>query len=561
MEAELRFDVDLPEGWHALADAGLREEARAVVAAGLDAVLADVGIPARAVPALHRVNVDARDYPAWPTMALSVEGSLAECPPETAARVLASTLGEPLQRVHLEPPAWLTDPEPRGAARSQVTRYLGALASELARRRPAALLTAPLGRRVAEEVAALGAPVSPSDVSAIEGLLRLLVAQRVGIAERAAIAERWRDGRAARESIASIAESLVDAAGPAVRILASRPTLRALGSGSSRERAVAARLRDGAYYDLGLRWPDWRLEVDESLPDGGFAFAVGAQRTTPYFGLGHGEWLEPAEAGYEGPAWLHPRTLAPLVRRRGAADAAPESAMGPLAYALAWLDETLRSLGPCFVTREGIASEIERRAYSSPGLARVFQTRLSVEDLVQGLRLLAAEQVSIRNLRGIIERSCDLDYVMADSSATIVFDDRLPLREAPDGTRLTTPLALAAFVRCGLRRQISAAAPRGGGDIEVLLLDPGVERALAAAWPSDAAPLSDIDRRALLRGLHQHLTWSPESRAPVILTTVEARWALRGVLADLWPQAVILSYQDLTPESSIRPVGRIVPEY
>jgi type III secretory pathway component EscV len=229
---------------------------------------------------------------------------------------------------------------------------------------------------------------------------------------------------------------------------------------------------------------------------------------------------------------------------------------------LASLDVVLREHAPSFVLRRDVEEALGEPATIGTALARTFRLRHSVEALTQVLRRLAAERVSIRNLRRIVEALCDFDYVVADADALIVFDQRLPVPTHPGSAWLADPQTQATFVRTRLKRQITHSALRGGAELPVYLLDADIERELAANRRPDARPPSDSrfgqhEQRALLRGLHEEITWSPSTRAPVILTTLDARGPLRELLADCWPQAMVLAYQDLLADTNIRPLGRI----
>jgi flagellar biosynthesis component FlhA len=157
---------------------------------------------------------------------------------------------------------------------------------------------------------------------------------------------------------------------------------------------------------------------------------------------------------------------------------------------------------------------------------------------------------------------CDFDTVVADGAALIVFDDRLAVRTRPDPAWLADPRTLTAFVRTALKRQITQATLGGKSRLEVWLVDSDIERALVATARPDARQpgngrLSETRERALLRGMHADLGWSVEKRAPVFLTTAEARAPLRALLADQWPAATVVAYQELRADSTIHQLGRI----
>jgi type III secretory pathway component EscV len=44
---------------------------------------------------------------------------------------------------------------------------------------------------------------------------------------------------------------------------------------------------------------------------------------------------------------------------------------------------------------------------------------------------------------------------------------------------------------------------------------------------------------------------------PVIMTSSDVRRAVRGLVAPRFPRVAVLSYEELPPETPVRPVGRL----
>jgi type III secretion protein V len=173
------------------------------------------------------------------------------------------------------------------------------------------------------------------------------------------------------------------------------------------------------------------------------------------------------------------------------------------------------------------------------------------------LRALVAEEVSIRNLRLILEKVLDYDYVLADDLAQIVFDERLTAPTVPDAAWLDDPANLAAFVRTGLKHYLSHKHTKGQNALLVNLLDLKLEQALAAHQKGEV-PLDERQRDRILDGVRaeqgdRYQLASP----PALLTTASARTALREVVALEFPHVPVLAYQELSPDLNIQPLARI----
>jgi hypothetical protein len=561
---ELTVQVHVPRGWAVFADAGLCDAASREIGMGLDATLAQCGVPGRVTVTVQAVDCDPRDHPAEPAMEVSINGSVLRCAPELSARVQAATLEAPLCAGHFATPDWLLAPAATDAARTRARRYAGMLCCELVKQHPSELLTPEAVDAVAATLSAHGAGIAAEDRDALGAILRHLLEQRIGIRALKRIAAHWNAGRAARKSALQIAESLSDDGdGPAVRMLANRATWRSLTLDAGADNTLATSMRDSVYFDLGVLLPAARLECDDSLPDDAFAFSIGAWTTPAVFGLHPHEWLEALEGTQAGDrlAVLHPRTLAPLRLRKCDGTTPPANGIGPLRYLFACLDAALRDLAPCFVRQRAVEEALATPAMVGAASVRVFRMRHGAETLTQVLRRLAAEQVFNRNLRCVVESLCNFDHVTLDAAELIVFDERLAAAVAPNPAWLADPQTLTAFVRIGLKRQITHAVLRGGRELGALLVDRQIEKAFAAVARPDtwngARRLPPDQERALLRGLHECVRWSAGSRAPVLLTTVEARTPLRRLVADVWPLATVLAYQELTADTNIRSLGRV----
>jgi type III secretion protein V len=192
-----------------------------------------------------------------------------------------------------------------------------------------------------------------------------------------------------------------------------------------------------------------------------------------------------------------------------------------------------------------------------PVLVARAKEKLGLEQITRVLRKLASEEISIRNLRAILEHLLEFDYIRCDSARLIVLDDRMPTKRRPDEAWLHDPRTLADFVRTRLKRYISYKHTRGGATLAVYLLDPEIEE-LLATHDSHRGELPEADRARVFAAIAREVR-SPLSSPlrPVLLTSVELRSPLRRLIQTRFPHLPVLCFQELSPDSSIQPIGKI----
>jgi type III secretion protein V len=154
----------------------------------------------------------------------------------------------------------------------------------------------------------------------------------------------------------------------------------------------------------------------------------------------------------------------------------------------------------------------------------------------------------------ILEWVLDYDYVLADEQHCIVLDDRLPALAPPDDAWLHDPVNVAAFLRIGLKRYLGHKHTLGRRVLEVLLVGTDVQRVLneyrmGESWTGEAQILEAV--RAEADKLDPSIT------SPAVLTTTQARAALRQIIAQEFRWLPVMAYQEIAPELNIQPISRI----
>jgi type III secretion protein V len=184
-----------------------------------------------------------------------------------------------------------------------------------------------------------------------------------------------------------------------------------------------------------------------------------------------------------------------------------------------------------------------------PALVReVVPKLIAPAALADVLRRLAEEGISLRNLTDILGA----------------------LADGVPGER--DPVALTEHVRGRLRRAITFQHAGGGGVVPALILDPIIEDTIREAVHKTAAgsylamePRLSAD---IIAAVGEALRAAKDGGAgsagaagsrghPVIVTTADIRRHVRRLIETDHPATAVLSYQELTPDARIQPLGHV----
>ncbi|WP_028588032.1 type III secretion system export apparatus subunit SctV [Desulfocurvus vexinensis] len=173
-----------------------------------------------------------------------------------------------------------------------------------------------------------------------------------------------------------------------------------------------------------------------------------------------------------------------------------------------------------------------------PELVREAARLLPVQKTGEVLQRLVQESVSIRNLRAIFEAIVE----WAPKEKDIV--------------------QLTEYVRSALRRQISFKYTGGTNLLAVVLLDPAVEEEIRKSIRQTSAgaflALDPEKAKAIITGLGKAVgDYSKRRQLPVVLASMDIRRYLRKLIEKDFYDLAVVSYQELTPEVSVHPIGRI----
>ncbi|MDB4940818.1 MAG: Flagellar biosynthesis protein FlhA [Labilithrix sp.] len=203
--------------------------------------------------------------------------------------------------------------------------------------------------------------------------------------------------------------------------------------------------------------------------------------------------------------------------------------------------ELLRTRSADFLGLAEVQRLLDELEQLAPAVVRnVVPKPVSLTLLTDVLRRLVEERVSIRDLRAILEALAGVAGTEKD------------------------PLNLAELVRAQLRRALTFRLTRGAGQLGVVLVDPMIEdtvrravtRTAAGAFLSLAPAAARDVVASLKRAAAEASAQSAPGAAPVFLTQPDIRRFLRKLVESELPDAVVVSFAELLPEVTLRPLAR-----
>jgi hypothetical protein len=290
---------------------------------------------------------------------------------------------------------------------------------------------------------------------------------------------------------------------------------------SSLERAVEP-LRDRLFDELGLILPPVVVEADAALEGNELRLQLNDVRTPPL--------------------------TRPDPERRLSDDAI-----------LQILARQIRNHAGAFVTTDTVHLSLILLSEEYPTLVDAVRARFDLAFLTQVLRALADENISIRDLRPILEALLLLSgTTTVDMSALIVFfpqtADLCPVAEGTTREDLR-PADYADCVRMSLQLQLSHQYAQTENTLKVILLTRDLERRIQRAGQNS---FSDEEQDRLIAAVWHEARPTPgRMMRVVLLTTFTVRRPLRRLIEKELPWLPVVSYQELSPDLTIVPQARI----
>ncbi len=308
-------------------------------------------------------------------------------------------------------------------------------------------------------------------------------------------------------------------------------------------------MRDGLFVELGVRYPGVRARGNPNLPPGSYQIQINeVPVVTGQATLGHVLVNDTVErlklmnvSGFEAinPATRQPAAWVPE-QHKEMLEAAGLTTWDVPGYIILHLAAVLRRHAREFVGVQEAQSMLDQLEKAFPAIVKeVVPKVINVLKLTDILGRLVEEEISIRDLRGILQALAEYGQVEADN------------------------VMLTEHVRAAQKRYVSHKYARGTNTLVVYLLDPQIEEAIRGSIKRTSAGTHlalepDIAQEIVQAVKNECGHLPPTAQRPVILTAMDIRRYVRKLLEyEFNPPFSVVSYQELSPDLNIQPVARI----
>jgi len=307
-------------------------------------------------------------------------------------------------------------------------------------------------------------------------------------------------------------------------------------------------MQDGLYYELGLIIPKVRIDTDNSLEENGFRIQLNDLRFPPLKGLKQDQFLvnEIPERLYllnlEAEGAINPanQSESAIVQNKEntlkICEKAGLTTWNPQGFIVLALSAAIRKNASSFLTKETVKYNTNTLQTPFPELIKTVLARFDIIDLTRILRDLLDEEISIRNLRAILEALLEINT---------------PTDPNQNDYTLSIP-ETASLLRISLKRYITNKYVISGNTLVVYLIDHQIETRI-----NSDDELSEEERDQLIRAIYDQAGSFVEGKDPIILTTIETRKKLKKLTEKEFPRLIVLCYEELATDLNINPIGRI----
>lgn len=307
------------------------------------------------------------------------------------------------------------------------------------------------------------------------------------------------------------------------------------------------KIRRVLYMELGIPFPGIHLNLSPSMQAGRYAICVneipvagGSLKPKHLFALETPSNLTMMDIEFktDKPFLTGHPTLWVSAQQRQNLDNAMISYLTPTRLLAYHLSMVLRKHAYEYIGVQETKNLIEKMTEDYPDVVQELQKLLSVPQITDILQRLVQEDISIRDLKAIFQ--CLLDWAQKEKDIVM----------------------LTEYVRTSLKRYISYHFSGGQNLLSAYMLDPEVEeivrKAIRKTGGSSYLVLGPNESKPILDAVKQSIgDISPQSPAPVLLTSLDVRRYVKKLVETQIKTLPVLSYQELTSEIAIQPLGRI----
>jgi type III secretion protein V len=307
------------------------------------------------------------------------------------------------------------------------------------------------------------------------------------------------------------------------------------------------KIRRALYFDLGVPFPGIQLRFNENLPAETYNIMlsevpVSQGKLRPGYILvrDSAQNLSALQIEFETDKrflpniptiWVSDRLQEPLTK----AGIPFMTSSQVLTYHLAFV---LRKYSSDFIGIQEAKFLLGAMEARFPDLVKEASRVLPIQKLAEILQRLVSEDISVRNLRTVLEALIEWGQKEKDS------------------------VLLTEYVRSSLKRHISYKYSSGQNILPSYLLAPNVEETVRGAIRQTSAgsylALDPAISKKLVENIKKTVgDLSAAAQKPVLLTSMDIRRYLRKMIEQDLYDLPVLSYQELTQEINIQPLARI----
>ena len=307
------------------------------------------------------------------------------------------------------------------------------------------------------------------------------------------------------------------------------------------------KIRRALHFDLGVPFPGIQLRFNENLPPDAYNLMLSEVPVSQ--GVLRPGFLLVRESTANLDALQIPyetgRDFLPHIRTLWVTDSLRESLMKAgipfmdahevLTYHLAFV---LKKYSSDFVGIQETRFLLTAMESRFPDLVKEATRVLPIQKIAEILQRVVSEDISVRNLRAILESLIEWGQKEKDS------------------------VLLTEYVRSTLKRHISYKYSSGQNVLAAYLLAPNVEDTVRSAIRQTSAgsylALDPAVSKQLVENIKRAVgDIGANSQRPVLLTAMDIRRYMRKMIDQALYDLPVLSYQELTQEINIQPMARI----
>lgn len=191
-----------------------------------------------------------------------------------------------------------------------------------------------------------------------------------------------------------------------------------------------------------------------------------------------------------------------------------------------------------FIGIQEVRAILEFVEKSYPDLIKEVTRLVPLQKLTEIFKRLVQEQISIKDLRTILESLSEWAQTEKDT------------------------VLLTEYIRSSLKRYVSYKYSQGQTVLSVYLLDPEIGDMIRGAIKQTSAgsylALDPDSVQMILHSMRKVIVATPSGgQPPVMLTDIDIRRFVRKLIEGEFPELAVVSYQEIVPEVRIQPLGRI----